>query len=69
MSEGESPLGQALQQLLDAARLWLQPGMRSAEDVVGQVALEQFVAGLPSSTANWVQCHRPASLEAAVVLA
>ncbi|KAK5861614.1 hypothetical protein PBY51_022996 [Eleginops maclovinus] len=56
-------------QLLDAARRWLQPGMRSAEDVMEQVALEQFVAGLPSSTANWVQCHRPASLEAAVVLA
>ncbi|KAK5866487.1 hypothetical protein PBY51_020675 [Eleginops maclovinus] len=41
-------------QLLDAARRWLQPGMRSAEDVMEQVALEQFVAGLPSSTANWV---------------
>ncbi|KAK5852368.1 hypothetical protein PBY51_023840 [Eleginops maclovinus] len=52
-------------QLLDAARRWLQPGMRSAEDVMEQVALEQFVAGLPSSTAN---CHRPASLAAAVVL-
>ncbi|KAK5863018.1 hypothetical protein PBY51_000081 [Eleginops maclovinus] len=56
-------------QLLDAARRWLQPGMRSAEDVMEQVALEQFVAGLPSSMANWVHCHRPASLEAAVVLA
>ncbi|XP_034006684.1 uncharacterized protein LOC117498597 [Trematomus bernacchii] len=57
------------QQLLDAASRWLQPGVRSAEEVVGQVALEQLIAGLPSSTANWVQCHRPANLEAAVVLA
>nr|XP_043887672.1 uncharacterized protein LOC122773229 [Solea senegalensis]XP_043891582.1 uncharacterized protein LOC122775615 [Solea senegalensis] len=57
------------QQLLDAARRWLQPGTHSAEDVVGQVALEQFIAGLPSSTANWVQCHRPANIEAAIVLA
>nr|XP_010782805.1 PREDICTED: uncharacterized protein LOC104956923 [Notothenia coriiceps] len=48
------------QRLLDAASRWLQPGVRSAEEVVGQVALEQLIAGLPSSTANWVQCHRPA---------
>ncbi|XP_029312520.1 SCAN domain-containing protein 3-like [Cottoperca gobio] len=57
------------QQLLDSARRWLQPGVNSVEDIVGQVALEQFIAGLPPSSANWIQCHRPASLEAAVRLA
>ncbi|XP_033971717.1 uncharacterized protein LOC117471045 [Trematomus bernacchii] len=46
--------------LLDAASRWLQPGVRSAEEVVGQVALEQLIAGLPSSTANWRSPdHRP----------
>ncbi|XP_029297795.1 uncharacterized protein LOC115014845 [Cottoperca gobio] len=40
----------------------LQPGTNSAEDVIGQVALEQFIAGLLTSSANWVQCHRPATL-------
>ncbi|XP_069370615.1 uncharacterized protein [Paralichthys olivaceus] len=57
------------QQLLDAAGRWLQPGHNSAEDVVGQVALEQFIAGLPTSTANWVQCHRPADMQQAIILA
>ena len=57
------------QQLLNAARRWLRPRQHSTEDVVEQVAQEQFVAGLPTSTANWIQCHRPASLEAAVVFA
>ena len=57
------------QQLREAARRWLQPGALTAEQVVERVVLEQFVAGLPSSTGNWVQCHRPLTLDAAVVLA
>ncbi|XP_069381335.1 uncharacterized protein [Paralichthys olivaceus] len=57
------------QQLLDAAGRWLQPGHNSAEDVVGQVVLEQFIAGLPTSTANWVQCHCPGDIQQAIILA
>ena len=57
------------QQLREAARRWLQPGTQTAEQVVERVVLEQFVAGLPASTGNWVQCHRPLTLDAAVVLA
>ncbi len=31
--------------------------------------LEQFIARLPKKTAQWVQCHRPASLDLAIQLA
>ncbi len=33
------------------------------------VVLEQFIARLPTKTAQWVQCHRPASLDLAIQLA
>ncbi|KAM9699281.1 uncharacterized protein ACNS7B_003496 isoform 1-T1 [Menidia menidia] len=58
------------QQLRDAATRWLQPGEAAGEQrLVEAVVLEQFVAGLPASTADWVRCHRPADLAAAVTLA
>ena len=56
------------QQLLNAARCWLQSGTNSAKDIVGQAVLEQFISGLPSSTSNWVQCHHPSTIEAVIVL-
>ncbi|XP_035523495.1 uncharacterized protein LOC118332359 [Morone saxatilis] len=58
------------QQLKDAATRWLQPGGSAGErQMLEQVVLEQFVEGLPTGTAEWVRCHRPADLEAAVTLA
>ncbi len=48
-------------QLRDACRRWLLAG----ESVV----LEQFIARLPKKTAQWVQCHRPMSLDLAIQLA
>ncbi|XP_069367725.1 zinc finger protein 24-like, partial [Paralichthys olivaceus] len=57
-----------VQQLLDVARRWLQPG-RNSEDIVGPVALEQFIAGLATSTANWIQCHHPGDIQQAIILA
>ncbi|XP_060757179.1 SCAN domain-containing protein 3-like [Neoarius graeffei] len=57
------------QQLRDACWQWLRANNRDAEGIVDQVVLEQFVARLPAGTAEWVQCHRPASLDQAVELA
>ncbi|XP_064175955.1 uncharacterized protein LOC135246428, partial [Anguilla rostrata] len=57
------------QRLLDMARRWLRPELRSADEVVELVALERFIDGLPAETANWVRCHRPTGLAAAVTLA
>ncbi|KAM9717937.1 uncharacterized protein ACNS7B_021418 isoform 1-T1 [Menidia menidia] len=63
------PFGFA-QQLRDAATRWLQPGEAAGEQrLVEAVVLEQFVAGLPAATSDWVRCHRPAGLAAAVTLA
>ncbi|KAG5847050.1 hypothetical protein ANANG_G00121600, partial [Anguilla anguilla] len=55
--------------LLDMARRWLRPELRSADGVVELVTLERFIDGLPGETANWVRCHRPTGLAAAVTLA
>ncbi|XP_051236284.1 uncharacterized protein LOC127352152 [Dicentrarchus labrax] len=58
------------QQLKDAATRWLQPGGSSGERLMLElVVLEQFVEGLPTGTAEWVRCHRPVDLEAAITLA
>ncbi|XP_048035770.1 uncharacterized protein LOC125261204 [Megalobrama amblycephala] len=37
--------------------------------VVDCVVLEQFITRLPKKTAEWVQCHRPTSLDSAIHLA
>ncbi|XP_051989667.1 zinc finger protein 445-like [Xyrauchen texanus] len=57
------------QRLRDACRRWLLSRDRGVEELIDQVVLEQFVQRLPRKTAEWVQCHRPASLEEAVRLA
>ncbi len=57
------------QQLRDACRKWLMAEDRNVEAVVDLVVLEQFIARLPWTTAEWVQCHRPTSLTQAIQLA
>ncbi|XP_051523485.1 uncharacterized protein LOC127423327 [Myxocyprinus asiaticus] len=57
------------QRLRDACRRWLLAGDRDVDGVIDQVVLEQFTHRLPKGTAEWVQCHRQASLEEAVRLA
>ncbi|XP_059185737.1 uncharacterized protein LOC131968750 [Centropristis striata] len=58
------------QQLKDAATRWLQPGSSAGEArLLEAVVLEQFVEGLPTATSDWVRCHRPADLAAAITLA
>ncbi|XP_060790702.1 uncharacterized protein LOC132894634 [Neoarius graeffei] len=57
------------QQLRDACWRWLRADNCDAEGIIDQVVLEQFIARLPAGTTEWVQCHRPASLDQAVGLA
>ncbi|XP_060782398.1 uncharacterized protein LOC132889677 [Neoarius graeffei] len=57
------------QQLWDACWRWLRADNRDAEGIIDQVVLKQFIAHLPARTAEWVQCHRPASLDQASELA
>ncbi len=56
-------------QLRDACRRWLLAGEGGVDQVIDRVVLEQFIARLPTKTAQWVQCHRPASLDLAIQLA
>ncbi len=56
-------------QLRDACRRWLLAGESDVEQIIDRVVLEQFIARLPQKTAQWVQCHRPASLDLAIQLA
>ncbi len=57
------------QQLRDACRKWLLAGEGDVEQILDRVVLEQFIGRLPKKTAEWVQCHRPASLDLAIQLA
>ncbi|XP_051509646.1 uncharacterized protein LOC127415117 [Myxocyprinus asiaticus] len=57
------------QRLRDACRRWLLAGDRDVQGIIDQVVLEQFIVRLPKGMAEWVQCHRPASLEEAIRLA
>ncbi len=54
---------------LDACRRWLLAGKGGVDQIIDRVVLEQFIARLPKKTAQWVQCHRPASLDLAIQLA
>ncbi len=56
-------------QLRDACHRWLMAGDSDVEQIIDRVVLEQFIARLPQKTAQWVQCHRPASLDLAIQLA
>ncbi|XP_057205234.1 uncharacterized protein LOC130563594 [Triplophysa rosa] len=56
-------------QLRDSCRKWLLAGNGDVEDIIDRVVLEQFIARLPKKTAEWVQCHRPTTLDSAIQLA
>ncbi|XP_048032925.1 neurotrophin receptor-interacting factor 1-like [Megalobrama amblycephala] len=57
------------QQLRDSCRKWLLAEGGDVEQVIDLVVLEQFITRLPKRTAEWVQCHRPTSLDSAIHLA
>uniref|UniRef100_A0A9J7YZ93 SCAN box domain-containing protein n=1 Tax=Cyprinus carpio carpio TaxID=630221 RepID=A0A9J7YZ93_CYPCA len=56
------------QQLRDSCRKWLLAGGSHAKSILDKVVLEQFVSRLPRRMAQWVQCHRPVSLDLAIQL-
>ncbi|XP_052472370.1 uncharacterized protein LOC128028987 [Carassius gibelio] len=68
LGEAGRPFAMA-QQLRDSCRKWLLAEGSDVEHVVDLVVLEQFIARLPKKTAEWVQCHRPTSLDSAIHLA
>ncbi|XP_077094868.1 uncharacterized protein LOC143746729 [Siphateles boraxobius] len=57
------------QQLRDSCRKWLLAEGSDVREIIDRVVLEQFISRLPRKTAEWVQCHRPASLDLAIQLA
>lgn len=57
------------QQLRDSCRKWLLAGGSDAETIISRVVLQQFISRLPKKTAQWLQCHRPASLDLTIQLA
>ncbi|XP_056271048.1 uncharacterized protein LOC130194181 [Pseudoliparis swirei] len=69
MGPDDRPFAYA-QRLRDAATRWLQPGStEGAQAVVEKAVVERFMEGLPTRTAEWVRCHGPTSLEAAITRA
>ncbi len=67
LGENGRPFAMA-HQLRDACRRWLLAGEGGVEQIIDRVVLEQFIARLPKKTAQWVQCHHPASLDLAIQL-
>ena len=57
------------QQLWDSCRKWLLAEGSDVEGIIDRVVLDQFITHLPRKTAEWVQCHRPTSLNQAIQLA
>ncbi|XP_048031259.1 uncharacterized protein LOC125258385 [Megalobrama amblycephala] len=57
------------QQLRDSCRKWLLAEGSDVDLVIDRVVLEQIITRLPKKTAEWVQCHRPTSLDSAIQLA
>ncbi|XP_062391648.1 zinc finger protein 232-like [Sardina pilchardus] len=64
--KGPRELGQELD---EAARQWLKPERRSAEDVVRRVTLQKFVSLLPRAVSDWVVQHQSKDMEEAISLA
>ncbi|KAI4558076.1 hypothetical protein MJT46_012718 [Ovis ammon polii x Ovis aries] len=59
---------EALAQLRELCRQWLRPEVRSKEQMLELLVLEQFLGVLPPDTRVWVESHCPESGEEAVAL-
>jgi len=56
-------------QMMDTAGRWLPPDERSSRQLLEEVVWEGFILALPPSTAEWVMCYSPASLDEVINLA
>ncbi|XP_053461513.1 zinc finger and SCAN domain-containing protein 22 [Nycticebus coucang] len=65
--EASSP-HEALTQLRELCRQWLQPEVHSKEQILELLVLEQFLGALPPKMQAWVQLQGPRSGEEAAVL-
>uniref|UniRef100_A0A8C4MRW2 SCAN box domain-containing protein n=1 Tax=Equus asinus asinus TaxID=83772 RepID=A0A8C4MRW2_EQUAS len=59
---------EALAQLRELCRQWLQPEVRSKEQMLELLVLEQFLGTLPPEIQAWVRGQRPGSPEEAAAL-
>ncbi|XP_048204204.1 zinc finger protein with KRAB and SCAN domains 4-like [Perognathus longimembris pacificus] len=59
---------EALSQLRELCRQWLRPDLRSKEQILELLVLEQFLTILPGDLRGWVREQRPESGEEVVVL-
>lgn len=59
---------EALAQLRELCRQWLQPELCSKEQMLELLVLEQLLSTLPPEIQAWVQDQRPGSPEEAVAL-
>uniref|UniRef100_A0A8D0H3P2 SCAN box domain-containing protein n=1 Tax=Sphenodon punctatus TaxID=8508 RepID=A0A8D0H3P2_SPHPU len=66
--ESEGPQG-AFQRLQQLSQQWLKPEIRTKEEIVEQLVLEQFLSLLPEASQRWVRERRPENTEEAVALA
>ena len=56
-------------QMMDAVCRWLKPDERDTRQLMEEVVREGFVHALPPATAEWITCHWPTTLDAAINLA
>uniref|UniRef100_A0A8D2H1S6 SCAN box domain-containing protein n=1 Tax=Urocitellus parryii TaxID=9999 RepID=A0A8D2H1S6_UROPR len=60
---------EALSRLRELCRRWLRPEMRSKEQILELLVLEQFLTILPDELQAWVRDHCPESGEEAAAVA
>lgn len=65
---GENPKSLFIR-LKAAADKWLKPNIRTKEDIMNQIYLEQFMEALPYGTQRWLRQHPSLTVEQAIEMA